>query len=295
VKKLKYFIRNHFGFSSKEANGFIILSFLIILLLFSPFLVQTFYNPSSKIANEDGTLDSLIAILKSGQPKKFNKDLGTDELKTSLSFFNPNEADESKLVSVLGKKLAKTIVRFREKGGTFKVKNDLKKIYGVNEATYEKVKDYLLLPDTIAKPEFTNKKVTFASAIYFDINKADTTQLSKIKGIGSVLSLRILKYKNALGGFISKEQYQEIYGLDSMVILALKNQTFIQEGFVPNKINVNTAPYATLASHPYIGKKNSKSIQAYREQHSINSLEEIRLIKSISSSEITRMLPYLRF
>ncbi|MEM9858315.1 MAG: helix-hairpin-helix domain-containing protein, partial [Bacteroidota bacterium] len=46
----------------------------------------------------------------------------------------------------------------------------------------------------------------------FDINEADTTQLKQLKGIGSVFSRRILKYRKLLGGFVTSDQLSEVYG-----------------------------------------------------------------------------------
>ena len=45
------------------------------------------------------------------------------------------------------------------------------------------------------------------------VNSADTTELKRLRGIGSVLSARIVKYRDKIGGFKSLEQIQKIYGL----------------------------------------------------------------------------------
>lgn len=46
-----------------------------------------------------------------------------------------------------------------------------------------------------------------------EINTADTTELKRLRGIGSVLSARIVKYRGKIGGFTSVEQLRNIYGL----------------------------------------------------------------------------------
>lgn len=45
------------------------------------------------------------------------------------------------------------------------------------------------------------------------VNIADTTELKRLRGIGSVLSARIVKYRDKIGGFKSLDQLQKIYGL----------------------------------------------------------------------------------
>ncbi|MBO4529566.1 MAG: helix-hairpin-helix domain-containing protein [Paludibacteraceae bacterium] len=46
-----------------------------------------------------------------------------------------------------------------------------------------------------------------------EINSADTTELKRLRGIGSVLSARIVKYRKKIGGFTSVDQLRNIYGL----------------------------------------------------------------------------------
>jgi competence ComEA-like helix-hairpin-helix protein len=51
------------------------------------------------------------------------------------------------------------------------------------------------------------------NTVRIDINRADTTEWKRLKGIGSVLSKRIVKYRDKCGGFKSIEQLRKIYGL----------------------------------------------------------------------------------
>lgn len=46
-----------------------------------------------------------------------------------------------------------------------------------------------------------------------ELNSADTTELKQLRGIGSKLSQRIVKYRKKIGGFTRKEQLKDIYGL----------------------------------------------------------------------------------
>ena len=128
----------------------------------------------------------------------------------------------------------------------------------------------------------------------FDINTADTTQLSAIRGIGSILSSRIVKFRNKLGGFVSQEQYQEVYGLPPEVVVELRKSTYISTGFQPTKIDINIADVATLSAHPYLTYRQSRSIVHYRSQHGpflkLGVLGDLVLIDSATLGKIT---PYL--
>lgn len=90
------------------------------------------------------------------------------------------------------------------------------------------------------------------------------------------------------------DQFYEIYGLDSMVVLELKKRSFISSEFIPQKINLNSATQSMLEAHPYIGKKNSRAIVRYRDQHKrFNSMDELKRIPSIAKEDFFRMSPYI--
>lgn len=60
--------------------------------------------------------------------------------------FNPNTISESDLNRLgLSEKVIKTILMFRSKGGTFRKVDDLNKIFGITNATFQKLKPYIKL------------------------------------------------------------------------------------------------------------------------------------------------------
>ncbi|TRX59395.1 hypothetical protein FNH22_09515 [Fulvivirga sp. M361] len=130
----------------------------------------------------------------------------------------------------------------------------------------------------------------------FDINQADTTALKRLKGIGKVFSRRIVNYRNALGGFVSKKQFNEVYGLADSVILQLDTLTFISSGYHPKWIEINLFDDYDLSRHPYISKKVARAITAYRFQHGqFTSIEDLDTMHLIDSLTLARIEPYLKF
>ena len=128
----------------------------------------------------------------------------------------------------------------------------------------------------------------------FDLNNADTSQLKKIYGIGDKLSMRILKYRDVLGGFVDMDQLKEVYGLDSLVIDRLIENSTIQNEFQPKKININTASEKQLSTHPYLSKV-AKAIVSYRFQHGdFKAVEDIRNVSSLNEKTVQRIIPYLK-
>ena len=50
-----------------------------------------------------------------------------------------------------------------------------------------------------------------------DINHATAAEWEASAGLGEVLSKRTVKFREALGGFVSIEQLKLVYGLDPML------------------------------------------------------------------------------
>jgi competence protein ComEA len=132
--------------------------------------------------------------------------------------------------------------------------------------------------------------------VTFNVNLADTTMLKKIPGIGKVLSNRIVKYRESLGGFTSKGQLREIYGLKDSVLMALDTLTFIETDFIPSRLDVNSLDEQGLSKHPYISRSLAKSIIAYKFQHGeLQSAADLKNIHLIDTLKLQQILLYLKF
>jgi competence protein ComEA len=295
--KLRHWIKSFFGFPRSHVNGFIILLIVTTLMLFSePIWHRWTANRQTDGQADKKMLDSLVALWNSGNDKA-----NADSVRASLFQFNPNTVREEELFTLgFSQKLATRIVRYREKGGKFRIKSDLLKIYGVDSAFYDRVYPFISLPSRIEISRSVEKKsetkdVSGVKKIFekFDLNNADTSQLKKIYGIGEKLSLRILKYRDRLGGFVSWGQLAEVYGLDSLVIKRLIESATIQEDFKPTKININTASQKQLSSHPYLTRV-AKAIVSYRFQHgNFENVKDIQKVSVIDEKSIRRIIPYL--
>lgn len=148
------------------------------------------------------------------------------------------------------------------------------------------------------KFENTDFKSTYVKADIqpFDINLADTTALKKIRGIGSVLSSRIIKYRDWLGGFTSKEQLKEVYGLKDSVLLSLDTLAYITKEFKPKSLRINTLPSNDIKKHPYISYNLANALDAYKFQHgTISSIDDLKQIKLFDSVVLQKLSPYLDF
>lgn len=304
MKNIKRYIRQYFDFSQRETNGFLLLSILILILILAPFLFQKFYpNNTNNNKIDAQKLDSLLASIEvDSSDKKQNWGFEKPEQKTieiSLFEFNPNLISDAEFQKLGVKKyIAERIIKYRQKGGVFKTKTDLKRIYGFDSVLFTKLYPYILLPEkTFFNKTETQKEIkSVPKTIAFDINLADSAQLEKVYGIGAKLATRIIKYRNKLGGFVSKNQLKDVYGLDSVVLDELNKKTFIASDFIPKKIKINQTTFEELKSHPYFGYKNAKVILAYKSTHGrIIDREDLKNIKILSKEELEKMMLYLDF
>ena len=303
-KKVKSWIRRYFGFSRTETSGFMILVGLFTIVLFFPVFLKMVINQNTyntKINTQE--LDSLVALMEekivsSKKTKAANKEIK----KIKLTKFNPNTAKYEEFLHLgLTAKIARRIINYRQKGGNFVVKQDLKKIYGLTKDEFNRLKYYIDLPNQILyddkKPGKSNKTTDFPDKVLidqFDINKVDTAQLMSIQGVGSTLSARIVKFRDKLGGYVTIDQIGEVYGLSQEVIKSIKEKGFIEDPFRPELININKASVNRLSTHPYISKRLASQIVKYRDQHGkYENLEQLMNIHLMHKNDYDRLKPYL--
>ena len=295
MNRLKALLRSMFGFSRTETNAFLILLPLVVLVIFSEPIYRFFIvNRSDDFSKERTALDSLVAQWDFQKNKDRTSSLEKDKFK-----FDPNTATEEDLLSLgFPGNLAQRILNYRAKKGTFRIKSDLKNIYGMDSTLYMSLIPFIELPEKKIKiPQKEKDKIEFARKAEipkFDLNLADTTQLIKIYGIGSVLAKRIIDHRNKLGGFISSQQLTEIYGLDTAVISRLTKKSFILENYIPNQLNINLADEKSLAVHPYIKFKLAKAVVTYRFQHgNFKAISDLTQIQSMKPETLEKLKPYI--
>jgi DNA uptake protein ComE-like DNA-binding protein len=187
-------------------------------------------------------------------------------------------------VKGIGSARAKIIVRRREKLGYFDSPDNLCLIRGV-DSIYDAQPDRFVVSDSIlkrlkdslgepklernsyrrktgppaARPPATTR-VSVAAKI--DLNAADAAALEALPGIGDVLSARIVKFRNLLGGFYSIEQLKEVYGLrEEHFQKCAPHLNVVSPPY--RKIAVNSVPHSVLKKHPYF-KEYADSIVALR-------------------------------
>jgi len=242
---------------------------------------------------ESKTREENIDVLTYDKPDNSNSD------KARLFPFDPNTLSIEGWEKLgIRQKTAVTIRKYLSKGGHFYQAADLKKIYGIHPADYERLQPYVKIETPSGEAITTHSNDVRRSAntpAYqpIDINSADTFAFISLPGIGSKLASRIVNFRDKLGGFYSIDQVSETYGLADSTFQKIR-PLLVLENVSIKKMNVNTATKDDMKSHPYLRWNLANAIVEYRNQHgNFSSLEELKMISAITDEVFNRIKFYL--
>lgn len=289
-----------FYFSRKEKNGIVLILILNLLIYFSPDVYEhfVFSHPSIKIEKlpqktTAKELDNENTISDTRYAEKQSQE--NQQSTPKLFYFDPNICSKAQWMALgVKEKTATTIVKYISKGGSFKSPEDLKKIWGLSPTQVNNLMPFVRIKNNnvIKNENVTYQKPKEKSQKTIELNKADSSLLESLYGIGPALSKRIIAYRNKLGGFYAVEQLKEVWGLPDTVYEQVKNKVIVSEKIT--KISINSADFLMLKSHPYIGYKLANTIINYRKQHgNFESLEDIQKIDLIDEKTLNQLSHYL--
>ncbi len=331
-------IRGYLTFTRKERIGVLFLLLIIGILFILPY----FFRPSVGQPDPDASAKMKKGILqfesreknanentvKYARPDLHQKDTfsGSDlnnnsVLKASLFYFNPNNLNAEGWRRLgLPDKLIQTILHYTEKGGRFRIPEDMKKLYGLQNSDYERLLPYTRIensPDNFRQQSGSYikssvsvhelKKVDSVSHVsssgaftypvkkysITDINQSDSTVWSRLPGIGEKLASRIVHFRERLGGFYEVNQVAETFGLPDSVFQKIKPVLRLST-FTLNQIDINLASEEKLKSHPYIRWQIARAIIEYRMQHGgFQSVDELLQLAQMDQAKFEKLKPYL--
>lgn len=213
----------------------------------------------------------------------------TDTLAEIKPFeFDPNTLSREQWLEIgLRDNVVNSILKYREKGGKFLVKQDLKKIYTLTDTEYAVLDPFIVIKGSaIPEPEIFERKIV-------GLNDADTMDLQQLAGIGPAFAKRIVKYRELLGGFCAKEQLLEVYGMDSTKFTAIAEYVTVDPSLI-RKMNINTISIKEMIKHPYFEFYIAKSILNHRNEiGKYTDIAQIKEAKLIYDQLFRKIEPYL--
>lgn len=210
--------------------------------------------------------------------------------------FDPNEYSFEDWKAIgFSKKQVQTILKYKQNGGEFKVKEDVKKLYVIDDDLYSDLYEVIDLPDTLSsieKNSFTKEKKP-AEEISLNINTCTLEELKQVSGIGPFFAEEIVKLREDYGGIHDLRQLLEIYRMDEEKLSNLKESLIVESGDI-KKININTATRTELNKHKKISWNVANSIVSMRENHGeYKNIDDLLKSILIDREKLEVLKPYL--
>ncbi|MGB1971675.1 MAG: ComEA family DNA-binding protein [Flavobacteriaceae bacterium] len=204
--------------------------------------------------------------------------------------FNPNYISDQRAY-FLGLSLEETdrLHAYRAKGLWINSLHDFQRVTKVSDTWLQTYGPFFKFPMyekvVQAPPSIPLKR--------FDLNRVTAEELTVIKGIGEVLSQRIVKYRSRLDGFSHPDQLDEVYGLSTEVLIKLKAQVYIHTPPKIQKLDLNQVDLWTLTKVPYLSREEAKKVIMLRTQKGEITLLDLYKIENFDSLKIKRLALYL--
>lgn len=290
---MKEIITSYFQYSRRQQRAIVLLVLIVVILSLIRFYLPSFQKDKTYVSSNE--LNRLMALIELDSVNEINLYSSKENYKPSILTpfkFNPNVLDEAGFKRLgLRDKLVATLLNYRNKGGKFYNKESLKRIYVLHEDEYKQLEPFIDIPDSYNN-HFEQKPKEIIS---IELNSSDTTQLIKLRGIGSKLAMNIIRYREQLGGFARVEQMKEVYGISEETFVKIKGSLHINLSLI-KKLNLNAATLYELNAHPYLRGDLARALVDYRKLHNykIDNLNQINEIPLINDEIFRKIVPYLQ-
>ena len=272
-----------------RALGIIILMFALLLFQVGVFVFEKVFKDDAQHPASPAQSPSAQGSPAPGPPVAGPSASGSQP---ELFQFDPNTIGPDSLCLLgFSEKQALSILKYREKGGRFRKKEDFARMYVVSEAKYAELEPYIVVRKEVelenpAKPDAAGQKTMSEQhgtagkqpQLLIDINAADSAAFTRLYGIGGYYARKIIAYRERLGNFYSTVQLMEVPGIDSARF----------EGFARNitadpadikRFSLDTVSKTFLIRHPYIGAYAARGILLMREKFGVGACTLENLVK----------------
>ena len=293
LNKSKYLFKAYFNYTVKEQRAIVVLMFIISCLQVT--LIVLHWVPVNGKSRNDLLPQDFDSNNISNSVNPNASEVKSKIISSSIKLFsfNPNTNSISDWMKLgLSEKQGQAIIKYVSKGGSFKIKNDLKKMQVIKPDLLQQWWNYILLPEElIEKSERSfehniKQKDSFSKQ---NINSASIEDLDKLPLIGEGRAKAIISFRDKLGGFMSIDQLLELKCIPDSVFQVLQSHIFT-DGKINRPLNIN----ADSLFHPYLPKSFAKMIVSYRQQHgNYQRIEDLRILPLYDDKIIRKIAPYL--
>ena len=243
-------------------------------------------------------------------PHEESIEIETVELKP----FDPNTDDlRAMLKAGVPRTIAVSLIKWREAGKIFRIKEDLALCYNITDSLYFALEPYIIIGEEYRiKPNregytpnhTTTRETTTERTIEYKPFRIDTATAEYLQTIG--FSARqaklVIRYRDMIGGYRDMAEFEECYAVDSAMAARLHPYIIFEDRdsveTKPNKlelpIDINSADSATLVRLNGIGPKSAVHIIRYRQLlGGYYSKSQISELEVVTEENFQKILPQI--
>jgi len=228
MRKIKALLRFLFGFSRTETNAFLVLLPLMLIVIVSEPVYQTYFTSNNPDDLADRrVLDSIVATWDVPKKNRTDSVFKFPDKKKKFSpkphkpysakprppqaKFDLNLADTAQLKTIygIGPVIAKRIVTYRTNLGGFILMDQLYEVWGLDSTVVGR-----LANKSVIAPDFTPDKLA--------INRCSEQELAHHPYLRTKLARAIVNYRFQHGNFASIDDLRKIEIMDEKVFLRIK-------------------------------------------------------------------------
>ena len=196
------------------------------------------------------------------------------------------------------------LLAFRKENKYVNSIKEFQAVTQVSDSLLNAISPYFKFPDWVKNNKEFKKDSPYSNLAFvkkgklvvIDINQATKEDLIKINGIGEGISMRILRFKESLGGFVSMNQMNDIWGLSPEVIDKLNTNFKVSGQSDIKKIDINKASIKELSQFPYFNYPIAKQIVTFRSMNGdFKNVDDLTKIKGLSIEKANIIALYLVF
>ncbi len=282
--------KSYFKFNKRERRGVFFLLLIIIVLQSIYYYVKAKPFQETPQVTVDAEIQAKVDSLKQIRSK--------DTVR--LFPFNPNYITDYKGYR-LGLSTAELdrLFAYRKQQKFVNSAAEFQQVTQVSDSLLAVIAPYFKFPAWVQRRKATSQykpePIVKAREIQ-DLNTATAEALKRVSGIGEVLSQRIVKFRDRLGGFLVNAQLYDVYGLAPEVVAGTLEHFQVQNPPKVEKININTATVTELSRMLYINYTLAQQIVAYRTAKGMyTSWDELSQVENFPMEKIDRIKLYLTF
>ena len=187
--------------------------------------------------------------------------------------FNPNTASEEEFRRLcFSEKQAQALIRYREKGGRFRRKEDFARSFVVADSVYRRLEPFIVIPR-------------------LDLNTADSAAFDALPGIGPFYAGKMVSFRKELGGYSYPGQLMDLWKFDREKYDVLADLVTVSR---PYRYPLWTMPEDSLRLHPYIRSRQvAHGIVLFREgspreEWTVDNLVKAGILKPEAGEKLSR-------